>query len=366
MRILPLLVASGALGALLPAQAVCSSAAQPTTIWTMNPFAGTSLYGHPNYPNSPGPTFPGFTFLIDTQSLVPVELSRIDLDLYDDGNLVSINSTTTVTSPNQVGATAPVTFYLFPGPTWAGMELTQAAWLTLGVGTLTVQAHHTDSPIVFNPPITIPAGDFAIAFQVPQTTNGPNPGPLHPMLDNTPTTPQTLVHPAITFSNINFQRESWTATLTPATHMQSLEFHIQPIGGYANWTSFGTGCGQPTPPQLRLAQNPVVGTTVDFETINIAAAAPFCLFAFGFQPDQAGLSLAPYGLPGCYAHLSLLHPTAATTLLVTGGVATFQWALPNDPAISGIVLYAQSAPVLGGTPAFHVSNAVCFAIGLYY
>ncbi|MCA8977005.1 MAG: hypothetical protein KDC98_19945 [Planctomycetes bacterium] len=366
MRILSSLLTLGILGSSLPAQATCSAGPAPaTTLATMNPFAGTSLYGHPGYPTLPGPTFPGFSYLIDIQAKVNVELSRLDIDLYDDGNLVQINTTTTVTSPYQVGATAPVTIYLYPGTTWTGNETNQPAWGVLGSGTLTVSTYHTDSQVIFNPPVLLPAGDWGIAIQVPQTTNGPNPGPLHPMVDPTTTTPGVYVDPAITLLNVMFQRESWTASLTSPAHTQSLEFHFQATSDYANWTSFGTGCGQPTAPALGLGSRPVIGTTIDFDATNIAAAAQFNFWLFGLTPDAAGTNLAPYGLPGCSLHLALTSPITTTVSAVTGGAATSPLPIPNSPTFSGVVFFGQAAPLLGGNPAFQLSNAVCVAIGLY-
>ncbi len=366
MRTLPPLVAFVFALVPLSAQTICSAgAAPPTTLATMNPFAGTSLYGHPNYPNSPGPTYPGFSFLIDMQPLVDIEISRIDLDLYDDGNLVQINTTTTVTSPNQVGATVPVTFFLFPGATWVGNETNTPAWGPLATGILTVAAHHTDSAIVFNPPFLLPAGSWGIAIQVPQTTTGPNPGPLHPMLIPSTVIPPPYTDGVLTMTNVQFQRESWTASLTTPAHEQSLEIHYTAMSGYSNWTAFGAGCGAPTP-QLGLLSRPIVGTTIDFENSNIAAGSLLNFWLFSFVPDATGTSLAPFGLPGCNIHLALSSPLTTSVSLVNNGVATAQIALPNDPAYAGLVLHAQAAPMTAGPSlGFVVSNAVCVALGLH-
>ncbi|MCA8964523.1 MAG: hypothetical protein H6838_19260 [Planctomycetes bacterium] len=364
MRILPPLVAFATVLVPLSAQTVCSAgAAPPTTLATMNPFAGTSLYGHPNFPNSPPPTYQGFSFLIDMQPLVDIEISQIDLDLYDDGNLVQVNPTTTVTSPNQVGATTPVTFYLFPGTTWVGNETNAPAWGPLGTGTLTVSTFHTDSAIVFNPPVMLPAGSWGIAIQVPPTTTGPNPGPLHPMLIPSTVVPPPYTDGVLTMVNVQFQRDSWTASLTTPAHEQSLEFHYTALSGYSNWTAFGAGCGATTP-QLGLLSRPIVGTTIDFENSNILAGALVNFWLFSFSPDANGTSLAPFGLPGCNLYLQLSSPITTSASLVTNGLATAQIALPNDPAYAGLVLYAQAAPATASL-SFVVSNAVCVAIGLH-
>lgn len=367
MRFLSSIVSFGALCALVPAQSNCSAGAAPaTTLATMNPFAGTSLYGHPNYPNPVPPTFPGFSFVFDVQALGDIEFSIIDLDLYDDGNLVQVNSTTTVTSPNQVGATVPVTLYLLSNPTWlgTGAELTQASWVPLAVGTLTVANYHQDSQIVFNPPVVFPAGNWGALLQVPPTTTGPNPGPLHPMLNPNTTTQGVYIGPALTVQNLQFQRESWTQTLASPSHTQSIEFHYQAVTGYANSTSFGTGCGTPTP-VLGLLQRPIVGTTFTFEASNLAPSASLNFWMMGFVPDPAGFNLTQLGLPGCSLYLLISSAIVVNITPATAGVSTVSLSLPNATSFSGLVLYAQAAPLIGGAVPFDLSNGLCVAFGMH-
>jgi hypothetical protein len=140
MRNLPVLVlALASLPLPVLAQANCSAGAGPaTSIATQRPFLATHLYGHPNYPSAPGATYTGFSFLFDLNLLVAVDISQIDILLYDDGGLVSLGNGTTVTSPNQVGATANVEFYIIPATPWVGFETTPSAWGLLATGTLTV------------------------------------------------------------------------------------------------------------------------------------------------------------------------------------------------------------------------------------
>lgn len=366
MHALPLVAALVAAASSVLAQANCA-AGLPTTLATQNPFSGNNLYGHPNYPTLPGPTFPGFSFLMDLTVAAPIDISRVDIDLYDAGGLVTVNSTTTVTSPNQVGATVPVTFYIVPSQSWVGNETNQAAWGPLGTGTLTVGQPHADSPIVFSPPINLPAGLWGVAIQVPQTTSGPNPGPLHPMLNPTTTPPMPYIDSVITMANVRFQRESWTNLLGSASHTQNLEIHYQTQPGSANWTSFGTGCVTPNAPLLALGARPVIGTTMDFQTSNIQPGTLLNFHMFGFTPDPVGFPLASFGLPGCSLYLQLGSPISTSVSVVNAGLATLSIPLPNDPSYSGIVLYSQSAPMTSGANAggFYASNAVCVAFGQF-
>ena len=367
MRVLPLLVALAATNAVTLAQVNCSAGAgPPTSLATQSPFFGNSLYGHPNYPNAPGPTYTGFAFVFDLTPITAINITRIDLDLYDDGNLVQVNSTTTITSPYQVGATSTVEVSVIPGTPWLGNETNQSAWTIYGTGTLTVAPFHTPSQILFNPPLTIPAGLWAVSLRVPPTTNGPNPGPLHPMLDPLTTPAVPYVDSVITVQNLQFQREAWAATLASASHRQNIVWHYTPMSGYANWTSFGTGCVSPNLPALTLTTRPVIGTTATFQTANLLAGTNFNVWLFGFTPDPNGFSLGSFGLPGCNLYLQFGSPIISSLTPVTGGVATSQLAIPNDPTYSGVVLYAQSAPM---TPGFNIgffaSNAVCVAFGLF-
>ncbi len=366
MRAMPLLAVLLAASPAI-AQANCSAGAgPPASIVTQNPFFGNSLYGHPNYPNSPGPNYPGFNFLFDLTPVVAINMSQIDMDFYDSGGLVQVNSTTTVVSPNQVGTVTPVEVYVIPGVTWSGNELNPSAWTLYGTGSLTVQGPHVHSPAVFNPPMTFPPGLWAVAVRVPPTTTGLNPGPLHPMLDPLTTPPVPYPAPAATIDNLRFQREAWTATVVSASHRQNLEFHFTPMSGYANWTSFGTGCVAPNEPVLSLTTRPVIGTTITFQTANIQPNTLFNFWLLGFVPDATGFGLGAFGLPGCNLYLQLGSPMTTSLTSVNAGVATAQIAIPLDPTYVGVVLYGQAAPMTSGFNAggFFASNGVCVAFGL--
>lgn len=368
MRPMPIVLGLCALGGSLSAQANCSAgAAPPAALATQSPFAGNNLYGHPGYPTLPGPTFPGFSFLFDLTTLVAVDITSIDLDFYDAGGLVDLGNGTTVTSPNQVGNTAPVTFYVIPAATWVGNETNQALWGPLAIGTLTVAAPHADSTVVFNPPINLPPGSYAVALQVPQTTTGLNPGPLHPMLDPLLVAPPAYSDAVLNMATVRFQRESWTALLASPGHTQNIEVHYTALTDYANWTSFGSGCGSPSAPVAALAARPVVGTTLDFQATGIDPGTLFAFWLFGFVPDAAGLPLASFGLPGCSLHLQVGSAIVSSFAPVTAGTSSSLLALPNDPTFSGIVLYAQAAPATAGqnSGGFVVSNALCVAFGLH-
>lgn len=366
MRALPLFLAFCATATAAFAQANCSAGASPAlTIATQTPFGGNSLYGHPNFPSPASSTYPGFSFLFDLNPNVAITISRVDLRLFDDGGVVDLGNGTTVNMPNQVGTTTTVTWYVQPGVTWVGSETTQALWLPYGTGTLTVGASGADSPVVFSTPLSFPPGLWACALVVDMPTTGAAPGPLHPMLDpNTGGVVPSYGNSAMTWTNVQFQRESWTASLAPPVHKQNLEIHYTTQSGYANWTSFGTGCVAPNAPVMGLTARPILGTTITFRTTGIQTSTPFVFWLFGFAPDATGSSLAGFGLPGCNLYLQLGPGLVTNVSSVTFGLATVTLALPNTPSLSGVVLFGQSAPATPGLPAgFVASNAVCVAVG---
>lgn len=363
MRSLPILLALVCAPGLL-AQANCSTAAGPaTSLATRTPFTGNSLYGHPNFPQPPGSTYTGFSFLFDLTLTEPIDITQIDIDLYDAGGLVDLGNGMTVVSPNQVGGTAPVELYLNLTP-WMGHETNPSAWILYGSGTLTVRTPHQHSPAVFATPVSLPVGTWGIAFKVDMTTTGPNPGPLHPMLDPATPQPAMFTDPAMTITNLQFQRESWTATLASPSHWQNLEFHYNRTPGFANWTSFGSGCPAAAAPVLALDQRPVVGSTVTFETSNIAAGTVLNFWLFGFSASPFGLDLTPFGMPGCNLYLQL-GTTVTNVSVVQNGLASVPLPIPLNTSFAGIVLFGQAAPGTTGVNAagFVASNAVCVAIG---
>lgn len=366
MRLLPAVPVLVCASASLLAQSNCTTGPSPsTTFATQNPFAGGSLYGHPNYPNPPGPSYTGFSFLMDIDARVPIDITGIDIDLYDAGGQVSLGNGTLVTSPNQVGSTALVDLFFLPG-TWNGNELTQAAWIPVGTGFVTVGNPHAASPAVFAAPVTIPSGPWALAFVVYQTTGGPAPGPLHPMVDPTTVVPPVYNYSVFDLVNVVFQRESWTATLAPAAHTQNLAIHFSTQQGYAGWTTFGTGCVTPNAPVLGLSARPAIGTTFDFQTTNIQAGSLFTFMLLSSFPDPTGLPLAGLGLPGCTLYLQASRPIFSSFAGVANGAASLPMTLPNSARLSGTVIYGQSAPLVPTAPGgFNASNAVCVAVGLF-
>lgn len=117
-------------------------------------------------------------------------------------------------------------------------------WTLLGTGTLTVvDARFGESPIVFNPPLQLAAGQHGIAIEFVPTTTGQNPGPLHCLgVNPNPNTP--VADAFVTFRNDGIQ-QGWpvgtpfTGSVTDSVNLRML-YTPDPQSAYA--TSISEGC----------------------------------------------------------------------------------------------------------------------------
>ena len=131
-------------------------------------------------------------------------------------------------------------------------------------------------------------------------------------------------------------------------------------------TPYGRGCGTP---ELRLVatQPPRLGATLQLEVRNVARG--FALAAFGTSAVQAGslalpLDLTPLGTPGCLLHhdVSLAWTTQMLPLGTTWQLAL---AVPNQPALLGVQLFAQGWTTTGDPAALvaATSNGLRLLLG---
>jgi hypothetical protein len=116
---------------------------------------------------------------------------------------------------------------------------------------------------------------------------------------------------------------------------------------------------------LRIASTgrPRIGTTMPVTTSNVPANSPFVLVALGLQGYPQGLSLDALGMFGCLQYASF---ETSFGLVPSGGTATWQLAVPNNPEIVGRRGYLQSlafAPDANG-PGLITSNALDLLAGV--
>jgi hypothetical protein len=131
----------------------------------------------------------------------------------------------------------------------------------------------------------------------------------------------------------------------------------------------GAGCpGSLGEPALRLTKNWTrawLGRSMSVDLTNLPLSAGFV--AIGWSDQRQGainlpLSLAPYGMPGCFARVAL-----DLVAFVSGNnnAATLTLAIPSNTALVGAVLYQQGYSIDPGANAagLTVSNSIRFTIG---
>ncbi|MCR9245607.1 MAG: hypothetical protein NXI31_11285 [bacterium] len=112
---------------------------------------------------------------------------------------------------------------------------------------------------------------------------------------------------------------------------------------------------------------PILGQTPDLELTASGPTNAAAVIAFGLDNSQwaAGplpFDLAAYGLPSCELRV---RPDATRFVTLTAGVATAPFAVPRDPGLTGIVIFAQGfvADPAANTGGILASNEVALTIG---
>lgn len=111
----------------------------------------------------------------------------------------------------------------------------------------------------------------------------------------------------------------------------------------AEYTAFGAGCaGTAGVPELRAVGAPYVGTSFRVRIANLPTAA-FALLALGLSDRTWALGALPFpmaafGMPGCDL---LVSPDATLGMVAVGDTASATVAVPNSPALAGLVLFHQ-------------------------
>jgi hypothetical protein len=196
---------------------------------------------------------------------------------------------------------------------------------------------------------------------------------------------------------ITWITQEWSGVLGPAQTFQlmmdssgNVEYRYQAIGMVATgpapilagWTP-GGGSTRPDPMDitatpafltgdgsnrttLALSARPITGTTVNAVTSNIHSGSALGLLALGFGNLATGVSLTPFGAPGCSQYLG----TIGTSLLFftpTTAPVSVSLTIPNRPSLVGITLGAQSLLLNPGVNALGIltSNGLCIGVGSF-
>lgn len=177
----------------------------------------------------------GGNHLFDLTAQTSISISQIKTWTYDQG-------VGNPPVPNQVGATSVVNVYTCP-TTRIGNEANAptnpgSPWTLLGTGTITVVQTPGESPIVFAPPLALPAGSYGVAINYLPTVSGPAPGVLH-CLGLSPNPALTISDQFVTYSNDAIQGTAWTGV---GTDSPNLRITYTPDPNAAHYVAIGDGC----------------------------------------------------------------------------------------------------------------------------
>lgn len=263
---------------------------------------------------------------------------------------ITINSFDTICQNLNTAYTAKL--YLKIG-SYVGSELNAAPWTLVGTASGTTGAvANTLSNAAFPQPVHIPFGQYGMAIHY----NGPY--------------PRYVTLPALTpFSNGDLTVTAGAASLatagpftgtnlnTPRGWCGTINYQTENVTGFAGHGFFGPGCpGTLGVSHQTYSSRPVVGGTL---SVN-CDAMPFGIgvMALGTSNTISGFGPLPVdltfiGMPGCPLRVSL---DATDTVVGLAPNATWNFAIPNNPALSGVLLYNQLA-------VLDTANAFGFVMG---
>jgi hypothetical protein len=113
---------------------------------------------------------------------------------------------------------------------------------------------------------------------------------------------------------------------------------------------------------LAAAPRPVVGNQVVLTTSNVPAGTAIGAIIFSFTQHNPGIDLTSLGMPGCQQYVGL---DSSVVFVPSGGTGTLPINVPNNPTLSGLHVYAQSATFSAGLNALGVisSNGLDLLLG---
>jgi len=90
---------------------------------------------------------------------------------------------------------------------------------------------------------------------------------------------------------------------------------------------------------LATSARPRIGTSINWITTNVPTTSVLGILGLGFGSIVPGFDLAPLGAPGCYQHVGV---SASAVFLPSGNTGTIPFAIPNNPGLAGVRVFAQS------------------------
>jgi len=263
------------------------------------------------------------------------------------------------------GAVGSVEFWVCSG-TWVGNETNPDAWSLRGTGT-TAGANAAGTPTAFAMASNfyLPAGSYGVALHylglaMPYTNgNGTN---------------QTFTNADITL-NLGASRNTVagspfvasTSTFNPRVWNGTIFYNTFSLSGEAAYGFFGAGC----PGSLGVATltndvAPSLGATMTVTIDGLPLGVAIMMTGFSNTTSILGplpVDTGAFGAPGCLLRVS---PDANAFAAGVAPNATWTLGVPNDPSLSGLLMYQQAVVVDPGVNAAGAvaSDAAAMIIGL--
>ena len=247
--------------------------------------------------------------------------------------------------------------------TYTGFTGTASEWVSAGVGTsaggpVTTSA---SAPVSFTQPLYLPPGLHGIKLWYIGV------GPRYQTGTAITTVSNGDLDLTVGTSRGSSTTNAWAGSdITPRLWSGVLYYDTHNVTGNAGFGTFGPGCaGTLGTPSITANANPTLGSTLSLTVNNLPNSNMVMCTGFSNTTSLFGplpYDVTPLGAPGCF-----LRASTEAVLFVAGAnnQAVWNFAIPNNPAFSGIIYYNQAiagdlaANAFGAT----VSNATSMLIG---
>lgn len=244
--------------------------------------------------------------------------------------------------------TGPFTVSLYATPdTYVGKNTTPGAWRLLGTGSGTSVGGTTTTSVLTVVPLTgfayLPQGNYGLAVLL----SGPaatkyicySNGPLGPFSNSDLVLfPNPATAPGMSQANL-----FTSAGINSRVWNGAIHYSTATSGGDAGYGFFGAGCASSLGiTSLSASNRPQLGTNLTVNLNNLPMSAAIMMTGFSKTGSVFGplpLDMAAFGAPGCFARVS---SDANLFLIGAANAATWTFGVPNDPSMTGLVLYNQA------------------------
>ncbi len=266
-----------------------------------------------------------------------------------------------VNSSTASGAAFTLDVYVKQG-SYVTFTSTPSAWTQVGTAAGTTAGTTLPSPAVLAAPVYLPPGSYALALRyngvAPSYTNGTGANQAYSNADLALTLGAAQATTTAPFTGgTPFSPRVWNGTIYYETHN---------IVGGAGYGWFGDGCsGSLGMTSMPATTQPTLGGTLTVGLDNLPFGVAVMVVGVSNTVGPLGplpLDLGVLGAPGCPLRVSV---DATDTVVGAGTTATWNFAIPNTPGLSGFQLYSQAAvldPVLNAF-GFATSKSYAWILG---